>query len=168
MKTYSTKLIEINSKDEDFAGFKWVLKAINFEEAMLKNTIKIEKESIIATDGHRLHIYSPIESYPTGTFKILLRQRYYLILAHTKDIKFPDYEGVIPDYSKFKELKMSGGLIERNYLIMIKNMEDSGGLRYRYFNDLGTDMEKMFIGGEKEPVIFEGFRIKALIMPMRI
>ena len=165
---YSTKIIELNGHDKDFPGFKWLLKAVNFEDAMLKNVISIEKDQAIATDGHRLHIYSPFESYPTGTFKILLRQRYFLIFAHTKDVKFPIYERVIPDYSKFKEFKMSP-LIERNYLVMAKNMEDSGGLRFKYFNDLGnTDMAKMYIGSEEEPVIFEGFRKKALIMPMGI
>ena len=167
MQTYSTKLIEINSRDKDFEGFKWLLKAVNFTDAMLKNIICIEKEQAVATDGHRLHIYSPEESYPAGTFKLLLRQKHFLIFAHTKDVKFPEYQKVIPDYSKFKEFEISS-LIERNYFLMAQNMEDCGGLRFRYFNDLGTDMEKMYIGADKDPVVFEGFRRQALIMPMRI
>ncbi len=171
MKSYSTKLIEINGKDEDFAGFKWILKAVDFDPGSpITNVLSIEKESIIATDGHRLHIYSPhspLESYPTGTFKVLLRQRYYLILAHTKDVKFPDYERVIPDYSKFKEFLVSG-IKERDYATIIKNMVGCA-INFRYFSDLtGMDMEKIFIGGEKDPVVFEGFRKQALIMPMRI
>ena len=167
MKIYSAKLIELSGDDKDFAGFKWVLKAVNFEDVTLNKVIKISLDRIIGTDGHRLHIYRPFETYPTGTFKILLRQRYFLILAENKDIKFPDYEKVIPDYSKFKVFEISS-LIERNYLLMAQNMEDCGGLRFRYFNDLGADMKKMYIGADKDPVVFEGFRRQALIMPMRI
>ena len=168
MKTYSTKLIEINSRDRDFPGFKWVLKAVNFErDSALESIINIGLDGIVATDGHRLHIYNPFETYFGGTYKVLLRQKYFLIFAATKDVKFPGYKKVIPDYSKFKEFEISS-LIERNYFLMAQNMEDCGGLRFRYFNDLGTDMEKMYIGADKDPVMFEGFRRQALIMPMRI
>ena len=168
MKTYSTKLIEIDSRSTDFPGFKWLLKAVDFEPGSpISNVLSIEKDQIVSTDGHRLHIYQPLEVYPTGIFKILLRQKYFLIFAETKDVKFPEYQRVIPDYTKFKAFEISS-LIERNYFLMAQNMEDCGGLRFRYFNDLGTDMEKMFIGADKDPVVFEGFRRQALIMPMRI
>ena len=167
MQTYTTKIIELNSHDKDFAGFKWVLKAVNLDlGSALAKVISINLDGIVATDGHRLHIYNPEESYPIGTFKFLLRQKYYLMLAETKDVKFPAYQSVIPDYSKFNEFRMIG-LVERDYVILIRNMGEQGGLRYKYFADM-ADMDKMYIGGEKEPVVLEGFRRQALIMPMRI
>lgn len=166
MESYSTKIIELDKHDKDFAGFKWALKAVDFDLGYtLSRIISINLDGIVATDGHRLHIYKAEESYPIGIFKILLRQQYHLILAHTKDVRFPQYKDVIPDYTKFKEFGMSGN-IDLSYPTIIRNM-DTDGLSYTYLDDVGS-MDKVYIGAKGQPIIFEGFNKLAMIMPMRI
>ena len=166
METYSTKIIELDKHDTDFPGFKWVLKAVDFDPGYgLSRIISINPDGIVATDGHRLHIYTPEVTYPMGLFKILVRQRYYLLLGETKDAKFPDYKDVIPDYSKFLKLD-THGVTESAYAVLIKNMPQA--VSYKYFADVGY-MQTMWVSEkEGQPVIFEDYHKKALIMPMRI
>jgi len=165
---YSTKIIELDNHDKDFAGFKWVMKAVDFNDTTpMARVLKIECESIIATDGHRLHIYRPEEGYPAGIFKILLRQRNQLIFAQTTDVKFPDYRKIIPDYSDWKEIQI-WDQVERTYATLIRNMKENNGLNFEYVRDV-VPVDKMFIGEDPTgPVLFEGFRKMALVMPMHI
>ena len=169
METYSTKIIELNSRDKDFSGFKWVLKAVDFEGVRviaIGKAIKIGLDGIVATDGHRIHIYEPLEIYPAGIFKVFLRQRHYLVFAKTGDVNFPNYEAVMPDYTKFKELSVWGPP-ERVYAEIVRTMTEET-INYNYSHDATAGMDKAYIGPGKDPIIFEGPRKKALVMPMRI
>lgn len=166
MQTYSTKIIELDKHDEDFAGFKWVLKAVGFDPGYgLSKIININSDEIVGTDGCRLHIYAPKETYPVGLFRVLVHQRYYLALIETKDAKFPDYKEVFPDYKKATVFDMPGQ-IEVAYAQLVKAMPQY--INYNYFADVGY-MKTMYVSQEEgQAVVFEDYRKKALIMPMRI
>jgi len=167
---YDTTIISLIHKDPDFLGFKWVLKALSTNSFLGIQNIEIQKDLIVSTDGHRLHVYYTKEKYPPGIFKPLVRQRYQLILEKVTDVQFPEWENLFPAKKEIeKELRLK--LINSHgYTELVRQMEESITLDFNYFMDLDSYMTKASITKDKGGILFEdtdGSK-KALIMPLRM
>ena len=170
MNIYKTTLINLAHKDPDFYGFKFVLKAVTKENASFKlNVIKIEQELIVATDGHRLHIYFPQGLFSSGIYKILVKTRTQIILEKVLGIKYPEWHQALIPKGTIGEIKI-GRVDSVGYTEIVRSMSEESTLKFEYFSDLASEMTKALIptapGGG---IVFENFdgSMKALIMPIR-
>ena len=171
MNIYKTTLIDLSYKDPDFHGFKFVLKAITKEDAGFKlNVIKIEKDLIVATDGHRLHIYKPQSLFSSGAYKPLIKTRTKLILEKVFGINYPDWHSAL--IPKGTPLEIQIGRIDSvGYTEVVRSMNSESTLEFKYFSDLDDDMTKAFIpAAPGKGITFENFdgSMKALIMLLRV
>ena len=171
MNIYKTTLITLVHQDLDFHGFKWVLKAITRKMSSFKlDVIKIENDLIVATDGHRLHIYRTQGLFSAGTYQVLVKTRTKIILEKVFDVNYPEWRQVLS--VKGTPLKLKIGRIDSvGYTEIVRTMIQNETLRFDYFSDLASEMTKAFIpAASGEGVTFENFdgSMKALIMPMRV
>jgi len=168
---YDTTLIVLQRIHPDFWGFKWVLKTVSADSPpMVRNVIEIQKDLIVGTDDHRLHIYYTREEHPPGVFKLLVKQRFSLILEKVMDVKFPEWQYVLPAKKEIeKELKLRS-INSVGYTVLVRQMEEDVTLRFNYFMDLDSSMIKVSIIKDNGGILFEdadGSK-KALIMPMHV
>ncbi len=171
MNIYKTTLINLHYKDPDFYGFKWVLKATTKENSSFKlNVIKIEQELIVATDGHRLHIYRPQGLFLSGIYKILIKTRTKIVLEKVSRINYPEWKSLLIPKGTPVEVK-TGRVDSAGYTEIVRAMKKESTLKFEYFSDLADEMTKAFIPTvPREAVVFENFdgSMKALIMPIRV
>jgi len=171
MNTYKTTLINLVYTDIDFNGFKWILKVLTRESRQrVYSIIKIEKDLIVGTDGHRLHIYyPPSEPFPSGIYKVLVKTRTQITLEKVFGISYPDWHNLLPAKENLTEIKLSR-IDSVGYTELVRQMNPDSTLTFDYFIDLGSEITKAFIPSKvNEGVFFENFDAtkKALIMPMR-
>ena len=171
MNIYKTTLINLAHKDPDFYGFKWVLKAITREMSSFKlDVLKIEEDLIVATDGHRLHIYRTQGLFSAGIYQVLIKTRTKIILEKVFDVNYPEWHQVLIPKGTIEEMTI-GSIDSPGYTEIVRAMNKESTLRFDYFSDLASEMTKVFIpAAPKEGITFENFdgSMKALIMPMRV
>ena len=86
--------------DKDFDGIKWAIDVRSKDDTRLNITgIKIDKGLVIATDGHRLHMYKIKRELPDGTYDVVSATT-KLIVLESNDRPFPDYKMVIPTVTR--------------------------------------------------------------------
>jgi len=167
-KIYDSKIIELFGREPDFDGFKWVLKATG-KNSYLRclNTIQIKKETVCATDGHRLHVFFPEINYPEGLYTPLINQKYKLILQKKDDNEdFPDWESVFPQHVNFQKLELLNGNISQNYTVLVRILPENITINYDYFADLGNDYFTTYIYEDNKMAFVSNNKL-AMIMPMR-
>ncbi len=170
MDAYKTTLINLTHKDPDLHGFKWVLKILTREMfAFSLDIIKIEKDLVVGTDSHRIHIFYPDGLYPSGTYKVLVKTRTKIILERVYGINYPNWHFVFIKKGTFETIEI-GRVDSTGYTKIVRAMNEEQTLNFNYFIDLDSEMLKVSIPDtSKEGVFFENFDAtkKALIMPMR-
>ena len=170
MSIYKTTLINLAHKDPDFYGFKWVLKALAKESYFKYLVLKIEKDLIVATDGHRLHIYRPQGLYLSGSYKVLVKKNNQVILEKVSGINYPDWRSLLIPKGTPLEIQI-GRIDSPGYTEIVRLMNKESTLKFEYFSDLASEMTKAFIpAAPGEGITFENSdgSMKALIMPMRM
>jgi hypothetical protein len=123
----------------------------------------------MATDGCRLHIYTPEE--------LPLEQGYYEVLKNTKselrlipadcDQDYPDIERVTPDDEGLKSFDPKGSMWG-DYAQIIRAF-DEGSINGDYLADAlkDTDLSMFKIKDYLSPLLLKGGNLTAVIMPTR-
>lgn len=174
MQAYYTKkeVIEIHKDYPKIASILFVCKAISKDETRFAlNHIKVEEERIIATDGRRLHIADiecDFDFLEPGHYLVekINKKSVTLLRNNDEDIKYPNWEQVIPEGFKNKEsveagdsfvsqvALATGAKFCTNYLEDINSAIGFGSLNV-HFND------------KFETIKIEDGTRTAIIMPMR-
>jgi hypothetical protein len=137
--------------------------------------IYCDGERIIATDGHRLHMYTPAECpLPKGLFMVEKKNKTTIHLSHNKSNeydkslfdKYPDIDRIIPEETNAEEFAYSG--VDAKLADVIRVM-GSGCLNIGYFKDAvsAPEIRKFHVTSELEPVVMIGDKLMSIIMPMR-
>jgi hypothetical protein len=97
------KIITKNGKhDADFDGIKWAI-AARSKDTTRKNVthININSGLLAATDGHRLHLYTPAQDIEAGIYEVLKETKDMIVLRseNIDDYPYPDYERVFPQHT---------------------------------------------------------------------
>jgi hypothetical protein len=98
-----TTIIEKKSKydsftQKDMEGLKWCLKARSKDTTRpIINHILIDDGLVVATDGHRVHLYLLSElDLASGEYEIITVNIKQIILRKLDETSFPDYMRVMP------------------------------------------------------------------------
>jgi hypothetical protein len=98
-----TIVIEKKSKNDnltqkDIDGLKWCLKARSHDETRpIINHILVDGGLVVATDGHRLHLFLLTElDLASGEYEIITMNTKQIILRKLDESSFPDYMRVMP------------------------------------------------------------------------
>lgn len=129
---------------------------------------------IVATDGHRCHVYTPSTCpLQPGFYQVVKKNKKEIILNKEDcDLIFPDYARIIPEQKiliNFKGESFGPLTIDQRYTQIIRALTENESIAYKFFSDLPVDL---FIdyqtGSEFDAVLFTGPQVKAVIMPFKI
>lgn len=161
----------------------WVAKARSRDD--LKPQIQLvvaEDDMIVATDGHRLHIYhGSVKGLEEGCYSVA-RQNENLIELYKYDgdtlPEYPDYKSVLPKYNlknqkveNFstvlnRQLNQDGGWID--YSLLIRSMHKGFTVAHPYFKAAAKYMTAYFIGDvPTKGICFMSAKRFALVLPLR-
>jgi hypothetical protein len=174
----SFSCLKINKSHPDFEGLIWVAKVrcLDLHRYDL-NKILCQEGRLIATDGHRMHIYTMdySENIPCGAFLPIARNNGFILLREEPANNYPEWRKVIPKAKKKDVLEKicinkDPILNAKNFAIVLKTIDEI--MQYSFFLDLAVD-EWRVTTYEKNPspIRFDTYGRKrkiALIMPMRI
>jgi hypothetical protein len=161
-----------------FANLKFVAKAVNKAKRQGSrvnlNYIYCDGARTMATDRHRLHIYTPDpdKEHP-------LSPGYYEAIKNTKselhiikadvDYEYPDVDRIIPTDEGLQSFDAKGSLFGK-FAQVIRSF-DEGSINTDYFADAltGTDLfDGMFkVKDNLCPILLKGGFLTAVIMPTR-
>jgi len=166
-----TTIIELNGRDPDIDGFYWTSKILqsNPVQKFIK-FLSIEMPDIIATDGSRIHIYSPHKEYPNGLYRVLVRKKTHILLSRSVEkITYPDWRPVVPDGTALEKIELRGILSVdyTNLILSLTKIYPKCTLDVNYLSDLGSEVWDAFIYEKFDGIRFEGNRKIAVIMPLR-
>ena len=126
---------------------------------------------IVATDGHRCHIYTPPADecpLPKGFYKIIKRTKTKIdiLLEQNADLIFPDYKRIVPNLDGVIPFKYRSTIY--NAFAQVTRALGEGALNYNYFADtIGADLDCEFkTNGQNVGVLFKWAYKTAVIMPI--
>jgi hypothetical protein len=172
------KIITKNGKnDKDFDGIKWAIAARSKDATRYSITcINIDGGLIVATDGHRLHIYTPERDIDAGMYEVLKETKDIIVLrsGDTDGFKYPDYERVFPQHTH-NGINDITSPTDKNQLLnlvanhVIKHAENDYDVTYLADAiPMGEDIH-FEQSGENRPLIIRNqiFTKAAVVMPLR-
>ncbi len=141
--------------------------------------VYVTEEEVVATDGHRLHVYTPeVSVMEPGYYEIIKQTKTTLQLikvtsdAYGKLGEYPDFKCMIPEASYIREFitkRNSGEEIEvvGKYAEVIRAFTDNT-VDWDYFNDANClGMYGYRYNGEDSPLVLYGENIKAALSPLK-
>jgi hypothetical protein len=98
------KVIDIlKIRQVTFKGFKFALQArANENSRFAMSLVLVNPDSIVCTDGRRLHIFKMENDYEQGLYEVVLNSgSRILLLKSDTDTKFPDYKSITPSHKDY-------------------------------------------------------------------
>ena len=127
---------------------------------------------IVATDGHRCHVYTPEDCYlEKGYYEILKKTKTELHLLQNTDpdlMDFPDFARIFPAEKKlqhFEEKTTVGGRLA----LVIRAM-GTNCVNLDYFRD-SAEFRGIYsyqVTEGSDPILLRGARLQAVLMPAKI
>lgn len=166
-----TTIIELEARDPDIRGFYWASKILQSNHIQKSvRFLNIEMPNIVATDGHRIHIYSPNKEYPNGLYRVLIKRKTHMCLSKiVEEITYLDWKPVVPDEkASYRRIQLRGNLSVdyTNLILAFTKIYPNRTLNVNYLNDLGNGIWNAFIYEKHDGIRFEGDRKVAVIMPV--
>jgi DNA polymerase III sliding clamp (beta) subunit (PCNA family) len=166
-------MIRITKQNSDYTGILWVLKARSTEESRYHlHYIASKNGELIATDGHRLHIYKPEMIIKDGNYEVITSNKNEIILEGVKEIEFPSWEQVFPKGKPSEEIMIECHSKDMGsaYTRLVRKLPEPNTINLKYFEDLLCicDRVTFSIYGENEPIKLVSGKYRGLIMPIRI
>lgn len=183
----TTTLVTLDSRNEDWKSLRWVMLARKQpwgegDSNKVLRCLHVDNLGWTATDGHRLHRYTPVDAaIPPGDYLPLpLRVESKVMLAKTEE-KYPNYQSVIPDREKAvascecRQCLPSDDVWAAEDYTRILRLQNGNGpaLNFRYLLDaLQGEVNRVHLfepagsNGVTPPVLITGPRHTAVIMPM--
>jgi hypothetical protein len=164
------RIIKTNN---DYVGILWVIKARSTEESRYGLQFITAKDGeIIATDGHRLHIYKTEMVIKNGNYEVISSNKNEIILEAIKDIEYPKWEDVFPkdEPTKIIEIKCYSKKVSEAYTSLVRCLPIENTVNLKYFEDLLCISNKVtfLIHKKEEPIEFRTGKYRGLIMPIRM
>lgn len=141
-------MIKIAKKHPLYDPLRWVALARNTDMTSrpILSHIKVEPARFLATDGHRLHMYTPAPAddhgMAAGLYEVVKVTRSEIVLVLTDEAPgaYPNYQRVIPDTADFKLViettsRAPGMVINNLFCKVVKAAPDNLGYTYGYFKD---------------------------------
>ena len=170
-------MIQFTKIHLDYAGVKWTVKAKSKEESRygLFNVLSTGKR-IVATDGHRMHIYKlQTEEIPKGIYEVIEAKGMIIFNLTNKQIsEFPDWMAVIPRHKRAITIKVMGNPKEDNVeavATLFRAMPEDRVVNLKYLSDALGDGDIWKVNVDKEAndaLLFRNGRKVAVVMPMRL
>ena len=133
-------------------------------------------QKIVATDGHRLHIYTPTECpLEAGYYQVIKKTKTEIILNPVElDQEYPDFERITPDREGKKDFTLyqydngrtAAPNLESKYAEVIRALP-SGTINIKYFQDACLNSMTSFkVTDGVSPVCLYGESLQAVVMPV--
>ncbi len=161
-----------------FNQLSFVLQARSTDDTReYMQTLHIEGEKAICTDGRRLHIYSGNLHLEPGDYEVASVNKSQIILTPTSDYNFVDWKRVVPKKEKYKKadgkLDMNCASLKKTelnklsskYFAFIKQTDCP--LDLTFFSALSNYTWEVYFRNKNESVLFENKELTAVIMPMK-
>ena len=157
--------IEITKDFTDFEAIRWVTGVIDCKHSDERTHFLIaEEKRIVGTNGYSLHIASV--AIPPGSYDVVRRTQKVVELQKVESDRYPlDIDSVFPQTEPTAVLELDNS---DHYTRVIRAMDESVTLNYKYFQDADQWMDKAFIYEPGNPVVLENHHSKALIMPRKM
>ena len=163
-------MLRFTKKDTpEFAELLFVAHAVSKDECKftLMHILKTEDGDLVATDGHRCHVYRENIILVSGLYEVAKRTKNELILNLINSDNFPDfpdYKRVIPEKSEVTELSNSNDYKIATILRSMKN----NCLNLGYLAQaLSVEMITVCKSDGISPVRMDGENVTAVIMPKK-
>lgn len=120
---------------------------------------------IMATDGHRLHVYAPEECLPAGYYEIIRKTKTEVHLNSVElDLVYPDVDRVIPEAVNMVSATGSPCGV---YAAVIRAMP-TNTLEFKYFEAAFPPelMDSYQVTDGVSPVMFQGGKVLSVVMPV--
>lgn len=163
----------------DMDGVQFCLRALSKHKNEKRNHVKrlyVNGETMVATDGNRLHTYKPEAVMPDGYYRPLINTKSEVIVYHEKDNKsdYPKWESLLEtpkNVEPVKNLCFGESFIFNSYAIAVRALKDHT-LNFGYLKDLGNDYFDMSVrrdeNGDEAGLLFTNSKKAVCIMPMRM
>lgn len=158
-------MIRLAKTNELFSAVRWVTLARSTDGAARPALlyVKIEADRFLATDGHRLHMYTPgpytdlaQEIGAPGLYEVIKCTKSEVFLESALDAPdYPQYERVIPDTSKYLEFaesrgKTSSPVVSRLICKAARALHAERGVNYAYLKDFVDISETVSLSAHSE------------------
>lgn len=144
--------------------------------------IKVEKNKIVATNGHALHIVemkTEDHGIGKGFWKVTKRTKTIIHIEKLNNkISFPDFNGIVDYFEQsdktWKGLKPIDDFyldsdLNNNYAKVIRNIDDEITLSFKLFENALSYAGKQYCYRTKtEPIVFRNKNFYSYIMPMKM
>jgi len=159
--------IDLTSSHSDFSGIRWVLKACGGQYPVTQKLLFSEEGKVVATDGHRLHVYTlqELEAESGCLWEIVQNKatRVVLVKSELDSAEFPDWKHVIPEGEPkavvpLEEISRGNTPIEydKAYTNVVRALPKKLSLQYRYFCDVLSCQEPLQARVFRDMVEFKG------------
>ena len=165
--------IELHRHQTLFEELWFVTQAVAKEQTRFAiRYIKIEADYIVATDGHRLHVFYGSHGFSCGCYEIIKNTRTAIVLLQTETTKkFPDFQCIIPHHTNSFEQITHLRLTETVIGCLARH---DIGICMDYikpFHNIDRNWQ-IFYGVPEQPVRFISYtnrgRLEAVIMPVNL
>ena len=168
------KMIAIHKNEAHYKGIRFCARAAAKEDDYYNTSmlcLNITDTKVEATDGHRLHEYTPeknVKLPSPGVYKILQNNLRFISLERENDPpRFPNTSVVWPEYEEFPSILDFGKDISADYSRLIRMLDDNVTFNFEYLADVEEELDLYFIANDK-PAVLERGCYRALIMPRKM
>lgn len=167
MKFYEFDKLEGNAYEMNFLVS--ALPSKGSYRSLKMGNIYSDGKTLHATDGNRLHTFTPDSCLELGYYRLLKKSKNVVWLASEDvDIDPINYSRVLnvdKEYTDFKCPLFDGRVVE-----VIKSLSDGQGLNLKYLKDaIDNQIVTSFHAGNNiDPTFFKGEKVKAVIMPLSL
>lgn len=163
----------ITKANNDYTGILWAIKARSMEESRYSLQFITAKDGeIIATDGHRLHIYKTEMVIENGNYEVITSNKNEIILETVKGVEYPEWENVFlkDEPVKIIEIECYSKRVSEAYTSLVRCLPIENTVNLKYFEDLLCISDKVtfLIHKKEEPIEFRTGKYRGLIMPIRM
>jgi len=113
--------------DKDFDGIRWAISARSKDDRRENiKCIKADCGVVVATDGHRLHLYTPNREIKDGCYEVVTDTAKTIVLEPSNET-YPDYERVFPSdtHNGIEPIDTPDDAQQRNNIILNRVLKHS-------------------------------------------
>jgi len=170
-------MLEFTKHHEDTQGILFCVRAVTKDDLHYggaTNMLCVQSGQMIATDGHRIHIYKLMNPLADGLYRVIVKTKVKITIHQEIDPpQFPDWERIIPqgDCVEIPQLNFTEVTdLSQAFARIVRALPEDVTLNYRFLEDLADSVftAKIFHQSNYTPVVFTDDNKQALIMPMKV
>jgi hypothetical protein len=165
-------MIKFDKTSEHLQPILFVIKAVSKDQSRFNMThVYCTGSMIVATDGHRLHTYTPEECpLEPGYYETVKKTKSELILNPVEiDLDYPDFKRITPEVKRQEDLQLLIVSDNGNMAKVIKSFQGDFTVDFNFLKDAVNmpGLQSFQHTEDTSPVLIQGEFTRAVVMPYK-